>query len=128
MTALDIYRPLAFEVEHFAQQDALNQRIGMRIGHPVFTPDAGAWLVRQIAERAHAEYPQYVGHWDGWKLVRFGRDVTTKGGLRFAIGDYAIADMTPPALPFCHDGSVTAYSVRGAVNVRVGRGDFEVAA
>jgi hypothetical protein len=45
---------------------------------------------REAAERAHAQYPQYAGHWDGWELAEVTRRVTTKGGLAFEPGDLVL--------------------------------------
>jgi len=37
------------------------------------------------------EYPQYLGHFDGYILIRIKKDVRTKMGLAFRKGELAIA-------------------------------------
>lgn len=123
------YNVLPFEAPRFAEQDAVNAEAGSRLAAGAH-PASVAAAVAAVAARQLAEFPQYAGKFDGpeWVLVRCRRAVVTKGGLRFARGDYAVADASPEALPFCSVGAPTmsAYSVRGAVSVRVARGDFEV--
>jgi len=49
--------------------------------------------IRAKAERAHAQYPQYAGHWDadkGWKLVQVTRRVKTKFGEAFRKGELSL--------------------------------------
>lgn len=48
---------------------------------------------RYLAEAAHAQYPQYQGHWSGpeWVLVQVVRKVRTKLGVAFEKWDLAIA-------------------------------------
>lgn len=79
------------------------------------------------ADRDHAQYPQYAGHWSGdeWVLVRFVRKVETKLGLAFAEGDLTIAKISDPKLG---PGSVsaTAYSRRNRIDTSVSHHDFEV--
>jgi hypothetical protein len=66
-----------------------------------------------VASRQLAEYPQYVGYWDGpeWALVRFSRNVSTKMGRAFTHGDWAIARRD--------DDGWMAYSVRNRCNTYV---------
>ena len=74
------------------------------------------------AARAHAQYPQYAGYWNGpeWKLVVVTRDVKTKMGLAFRAGDYTLA-RPDTAIPGDKPGAayVTAYSVRNRINTRI---------
>lgn len=122
------YNVLDFEVPRFEAQDALNDGVVALIGAGEL--DRALAAVNAVAAAQIGHLPQYAGKFDGpeWVLVRCRRAVVTKGGLRFARGDYAVADASPEALPFCSVGAPTmsAYSVRGAVSVRVARGDFEV--
>lgn len=114
------YTLLPFEVEPFARQGEINQ---------LAQTDALA-AIRATAAEQHADHSQYAGEFDGerWVLVMFTEDVMTKGGLRFAEGDWAMVDSTPDPLPFLCTGvrSVTAYSVRGAVHCSVPAGSYEV--
>lgn len=121
----DGYRPLDFEQEPFAEQDAVNTSVQTLLDRGV-PPVNAATLVRFHADDRHTQYPQYAGHWDGpqWRLVRFTRHVATKGGCRFAAGDYTIADLSPNPLPAVPQPYVTAYSARGHVNTSVARTDF----
>lgn len=73
----------------------------------------------QIVEQAalaHAEYPQYDGHWDGpeWFLVKFTRRVRTKSGVAFEPGDVSIARS-----PEDGDEYPTAYSLRNKIDTSV---------
>lgn len=44
------------------------------------------------AERQHAEYPQYAGHWDGWSVGALKRDVKSRGALVGSKGDFVLYD------------------------------------
>ena len=46
-----------------------------------------------IADFQKREFPQYRGRFDNMVLVRFKRDFTTKAGLAFSAGEYAIAEI-----------------------------------
>lgn len=60
------------------------------------------------AEADMAQWPQYKGHFDRYRLVRVTRKVKTKLGVAFEKGDIAIA------LEAAHpcDYAVTVYSFR----------------
>jgi len=47
--------------------------------------------LQSAATEQVAQYPQYTGHFAGYKLVKLKRDVKTKAGLAFTQGEYAIA-------------------------------------
>jgi len=134
MNTTDSYQPLDFEVEPFAAQDEVNEGITALVAHDflgsvVTAADLAAGIVK-IADRQHSEWPHYKGEWDGpqWHLVRFVEDVVTKGGLRFAKGDYTIADLTERRMSFSAVGNpyTGAYSIRGAINCSVRSSSFEV--
>jgi hypothetical protein len=38
-----------------------------------------------------AKYPQYVGHFDGYKIVRILKQIKTKSGIAFDKDEFAIA-------------------------------------
>lgn len=66
--------------------------------------------IRETAERDHAQYPQYRGHWDGWTAVKFRKVVKNKRGqVAFEPGDISI--VSP-------DGTV-AYSWRKKIDLQV---------
>lgn len=73
-----------------------------------------------------AGYPQYHGHFASprWRLARFDRHVITKGGLRFAAGDYAIVRVEASPLPLVDAARHLAWSIRGSVEVVVAPGDY----
>ena len=48
-------------------------------------------VYREQAETAHSAYPQYKGHWDGWRLAKVLKTVYTKAGMAFVCGCYTIA-------------------------------------
>ena len=85
-------------------------------------PDVAAATIRILAAAAHAEYPQYEGHWagDDWTLARVTQRVETKGGLRFEKGDIVLLKYEPSY--FGCSAEKTAYSVRGRIDVRVDYG------
>jgi hypothetical protein len=81
-------------------------------------PQALAAEVRRVAEATHAQYPQFRGHWDGWKLGRMTRDLETKGG-HIVAGDIVLfreVDLAPLR------PDLTVYSVRRGCDVAVPSG------
>jgi hypothetical protein len=67
------------------------------------------------ADAAHVQYPQYRGHWDGWVLVRFKRNVTTKMGRAFDKGEIALAKPASRKIGegrFAGRQAITAYSTK----------------
>jgi|ETNvirnome_2_300_1030623.scaffolds.fasta_scaffold111839_1 hypothetical protein len=82
-------------------------------------------MIRVIAYSAHAECPQYDYHWAGWRLVRVKQQVTTKGGLAFADGDFAL--MNPSVnKDQQRDGFRTVYSIRNGVDTSVNQADLDL--
>jgi hypothetical protein len=69
------------------------------------------------AERTHAQYPQYKGHWDNYRLCRVKKTIKTKMGVAFEKGDLAImvefegSDIAPQL-----KGSLTVYSQRNGID------------
>lgn len=53
--------------------------------------EASISLLIGKAESDHAMYPQYKGHWNGWKLCRVKKTIRTKMGVAFVKGDIALA-------------------------------------
>lgn len=43
--------------------------------------------MRASAEAAHAQYPQYAGHWDTWTAGTVTKRIRTKLGVAFEKGD-----------------------------------------
>jgi hypothetical protein len=68
------------------------------------------------AEEANAKYPQYAGHWDGWRVIEVARSVRTKLGEAFQSGDLVLC--RPGQLPDA-PGFVTCYSRRNGVDTSV---------
>lgn len=58
----------------------------------VTTPPAGELeaQLRAEAEAAHAQYPQYAGHWDGWRVAVITKRIRTKFGVAFERGDHVL--------------------------------------
>jgi len=79
-------------------------------------------MLKTLAARAVAQYPQYAGHFDGYVAVRIKRDVRTKMGLAFEKGEIAIAQPTADA-----DGFRTVWSVKNKVDTSVRASHVEVA-
>lgn len=46
-------------------------------------------LIAEAAD-AHAQYPQYEGHWDTWRVAEITRPVRTKMGQAFRAGELAL--------------------------------------
>ena len=48
--------------------------------------------IRRLASGDHAEYPQYVGYWDGpeWTLAKATTAVRSKGGVQVETGDVVL--------------------------------------
>ena len=69
------------------------------------------------ANRDHAQYPQYRGHWDGpeWILVRFKKAIKTKMGLAFERGDVTVARADRGG----DSKYITAYSFRNRIDTSV---------
>lgn len=68
-----------------------------------------------------SQWPQYAGHFAGYKLVRIKRDVRTKGGLAFKQGEYAIGTPHRDELPGLPSSGkfVTVWSRRNKVDTSV---------
>lgn len=85
--------------------------------------------LRQEAEQSHQQYPQYKGYWDGWVLVRINRTITTKMGLAFVEGQYALANPTTEEMPNLRTGkswtAVTVYSPKTGANTCLKPGDIQ---
>lgn len=99
-------------VEQEIAQCAVNRAVNAVAAEHVYR------LVKGQAEYAHAAYPQYVGYWNGWQPVRFVREIRTKGGVAFKVGDYSIVtarDVTFAAPDLRH----LAYSTRNNSNTAV---------
>ena len=80
-----------------------------------------------IATAQVARWPQYAGHFTNYRLVRIKREVTTKAGLAFARGEFAIAIEKKEALPNLPSSGkfVTVWSRRNEVDTSVRTTDVE---
>lgn len=97
-----------------AEQDLVNRAA------VTCSPDLVRRLIVRLADRRHAEFPQYAGHWNGWTLGRARRTVVTKGGRRFVGGDVVLVEPAAQRTAISMYAEKTAYSVRGAVDCSVG--------
>jgi hypothetical protein len=90
------------------------------IMHPIDLPATLASLT-SIASAQVATYPQYKNHFESYRLVRIICDVTTKLGLAFARGEYAIATEHKDELPGLPSSGkfVTVWSRRNKVDTSV---------
>lgn len=87
--------------------------------------------LRREADAAHAEWPQYVGHWDDWRVAQVTRKVSTKQGVAFEAGDLVLVApaVTTERVPPCGKGVeysewperafAKAYSHRNAIDTNV---------
>jgi hypothetical protein len=55
--------------------------------------------LQSTATQQVAQWPQYAGHFSGYKLVRIKSEVKTKTGIAFASGEYALATKHRDELP-----------------------------
>lgn len=91
-----------------------------------------AATLRREANEAHAQYPQYAGHWDSWRVAEITRRVVSKGRrVAFEAGDLVLvapetrAERVAPrgkVLPYDEWPQVTfatAYSRRNGVDTGV---------
>jgi len=74
-----------------------------------------------------AQWPQYTGHFTGYKLVRLKCDVKTKCGLAFKRHEYAIAAPYRNALPSLPSSGkfITVWSRRNKVDTSVRHSEVE---
>lgn len=81
--------------------------------------------IRLIAEQKHAQYPQYRGHWDGWKLCVVTKNQKTKLGNAFYAGE--IAMYNPNEIRTHENGTFyTVYSVNNGVDTSVNAKNVKV--
>jgi hypothetical protein len=83
--------------------------------------------LRGMAAAQVAEYPQYIGHFDAYTLVRIKRPIRTKLGLAFDAGEVAIA--APGAAPILGGGPRfrTVWSLRNRIDTSVPASAVEAA-
>ena len=79
--------------------------------------------LRRLAAAAVAAYPQYAGHFTNYRLVQIKRPVTTKMGLAFARGEFAIAASAVRGI--IGDRYVTVWSLRNQIDTSVPAGAVE---
>jgi hypothetical protein len=72
--------------------------------------------------QVHADYPQYAGHFDSYRLVRIKRDIRTKFGRVFQANELAIAAPFSKGVEF-----VTVWSRVSGVDTSVRARDVEAA-
>jgi len=103
--------------EQTAEQELVNRAAA------VCRRDLVRRLIVALADRRHAAYSQYAGHWSGpeWNVGTIRADIRTKGGLRFAAGDVVIYKTFSAA--WMSRADTTAYSVRGGVDCAISLGD-----
>jgi hypothetical protein len=93
-----------------------------------YLPKADAFAaLKADAEKAHAQYPQYNGFWDGYRLGRVKKTIKTKMGVAFEPGDLAMigafkADPIDPSLNNC----VAVYSNRNSCDTVIRKSDVEI--
>jgi hypothetical protein len=75
-----------------------------------------------------AKYPQYAGHFTGYRLARVKRDVRTKMGLAFKRGEFVIAverDASHPHGSTLRSDFATAWSMLNACDTSIATKDME---
>jgi hypothetical protein len=83
--------------------------------------------LRATAAAQVTQYPQYRGHFTGYRLVRVKSDVKTKMGLAFARGEFAIATEKRDERPDLPSSGryVTVWSRRNQIDTSVRVADVE---
>jgi len=81
--------------------------------------------LRAIAAEQVSKYPQYAGHFKRYCLVRIKSDVTTKMGLAFACGEYAIASPVAEPTTWTSEKFVTVWSRKNQIDTSVRSLDVE---
>ncbi len=81
--------------------------------------------LKAIAAAQMAQYPQYTGHFDRYCLVYVKRDVTTKVGLAFVRGEYAIASPIAEPTSWTSEKFVTVWSRKNEIDTRIKSADVE---
>lgn len=76
-------------------------------------------LALQLADEAHAAYPQYEGYWDDWELGRMPSRAQGKAGVQFEEGDYVLCSLDTGV--FGDRWTWRAYSLRLGWNCEVAR-------
>lgn len=68
-----------------------------------------------------AQWPQYAGHFSGYRLVKIKSEVKTKAGLAFTRGEYALATKRSDELPGLPSSGrfVTVWSRRNKIDTSV---------
>ena len=86
-------------IERIHAKDSALAKIQLRINESTVTAFGIRWcatdgarrLILTVAEATHAEYPQYAGHWDGWKVCICTKNLTMKHrGPAAYRGDYCL--------------------------------------
>ena len=88
-------------------------------------PRATREALKATAAAQVAQYPQYAKHFDRYCLVRIKRDVTTKAGLAFARGEYAIASPVAKPSSWTSEKFVTVWSRKNEIDTSVKSADVE---
>lgn len=83
----------------------------------------------EIARSQTAQFPQYRGHFDDYKMVQIKRAVKTKMGLAFDQGEFAIAK--PEIRHFIrHDNvkgvAITVWSMKHKCDISILARDVEI--
>lgn len=79
-----------------------------------------------VANAQTAQWPQYRGHFDAYRIGRITRDVKTKLGLAFRKGDVVIWTIGERDLGNGPEVTFTAWSVRNRCDTGVTRSCLEV--
>jgi hypothetical protein len=78
-------------------------------------------MVKAAMAKIAKKYPQYVGHWDGWKPVIFTDKVVTKAGVAFQPGDKTYAKTKP----FYGKTAYLVFSYRNMVDTELSHRPFK---
>lgn len=73
-----------------------------------------------VAMSVHAEYPQYAGYWDDWKLAVITSRQKTKAGVAFEKNDLVIVSEIGGI------GTAKAYSIRTGLNTVIPTHRYEL--
>jgi hypothetical protein len=101
--------------------------VGTAIALPKIMTDIKATIefLKLTAAAQVAKYPQYDGHFVGYRLARVTRNVRTKMGPAFTKGEFVIATERTMFPGMSDDWTVTAWSRKNAVDTSLKASDVE---
>lgn len=118
LTSQKIVEPAITLSQRLKAQTICNNKLQSMVNHLSVSHQPVKDIILAIAMSAHAEFPQFENHWDDWVVVRIKRDVTTKLGQTFSMGDRTIMKLPETKLS---GRTAVYYSIRAGWDVELPR-------